>query len=94
MLLGCRFAHPHYRARLPFDRTIRKITAWPNHANRFLSFNSITRHSRRIHGTTGARPCHHLRSLAASQLFFEEFFIFQPLGNFASSDSFVVCRRP
>ena len=37
MLLGCRIAHPHSRGRSPFDRTNRKITAWPNHANRNFS---------------------------------------------------------
>ena len=37
MLLGCRLAHPRHRGRSPLDRTIRKIIAWPNHANRNLA---------------------------------------------------------
>ena len=36
MLLGCQFADPHLAGATPFDQTKRKITGWPNHANRIL----------------------------------------------------------
>ncbi len=80
MLLGCRLARPDYQARIPLDQTIRKITAWPNHANRNLCLNSVSSCSRRKHGTTGARSCHHLGRLARSKEIFDRFFIFNHPG--------------
>jgi hypothetical protein len=47
----------------------RKIPAWPNHANRNLSSQATANDSRRGCGTTCARSCHHLGSLASPNKF-------------------------
>jgi hypothetical protein len=66
VLLGCRVAHPHQAAANSTSTgRNRRIPAWSNIANRNLSSKANTSDSRRRHGTTCARSCHHLGSLAS-----------------------------
>ena len=57
------------RGRTPFDRTNRKIPAWPNHANR--KFVVPGDYERLTTGTWHhvRRSCHHLGSLASPNIF-------------------------
>jgi hypothetical protein len=60
---------PAVAGAIPFDQTIRKITAWPNHANRNLPLHERTDRSRRSDGTACARCCLHLGSPTTLNIF-------------------------
>ena len=78
MLLGCRVAHPHQAgANSIRPDEIARYPAWPYHANRNLSSQAIKNDSRRRRGTTCARSCHHLGSLASPEQILGQFYIFR-----------------